>query len=170
MVERRRLLDFRRGGARAGRCLPTYLRRDRKETLYVANAGMARSRACDKSVGRAKHRCAGGGACARRERGLARPCWSIFLRIAQPPQRWLTFAARSWRAVRFEAQMKVDLFLKDFKLHARGGATPRVALPLTSNTSSSPQATAAAGRGEEDLAAIITTLDYSPDWNMIVLR
>jgi len=60
---------------------------------------------------------------------------------------------------RFDAQMKIDLFLKDFKLMLEKGLRLGVALPLTSITQQLATATAAAGRGEEDLAAVITTLE-----------
>lgn len=60
---------------------------------------------------------------------------------------------------RFDAQMKVDLFLKDFKLMLEEGQRLGVQLPLTSVTQQLATATAAAGRGGEDLAAIITTLE-----------
>jgi 3-hydroxyisobutyrate dehydrogenase-like beta-hydroxyacid dehydrogenase len=60
---------------------------------------------------------------------------------------------------RFEPQMKIELFLKDFKLMLEEGAGLGVALPLTSLTQQLTAATAAAGRGEEDLAAIITTFE-----------
>ena len=60
---------------------------------------------------------------------------------------------------RFEAQMKVDLFLKDFKLMLEEGQRLGVPLPLTSVTQQLATATAAAGRGDEDLAAIVTTLE-----------
>lgn len=60
---------------------------------------------------------------------------------------------------RFDAQMKVDLFLKDFKLILEEGRRLGVALPLTSITQQLATATAAAGRGEEDLAAVLTTLE-----------
>ncbi|TAK07946.1 NAD(P)-dependent oxidoreductase [bacterium] len=60
---------------------------------------------------------------------------------------------------RFDAQMKVDLFLKDFKLILEEGLRLGVPLPLTSVTQQLATATAAAGRGEEDLAAIVTTLE-----------
>jgi len=59
----------------------------------------------------------------------------------------------------FDAQMKVDLFLKDFKLMLEEGQRLGVPLPLTSITQQLATATAAAGRGEEDLAAIVTTLE-----------
>jgi 3-hydroxyisobutyrate dehydrogenase-like beta-hydroxyacid dehydrogenase len=60
---------------------------------------------------------------------------------------------------RFDPQMKVDLFLKDFKLMLEEGQRLGVALPLTSITQQLATATVAAGRGEEDLAAIVTTLE-----------
>ena len=60
---------------------------------------------------------------------------------------------------RFEPQMKLDLFLKDFRLMLEEGERLGVALPLTSLTQQICAATAAAGRGGEDLAALITTLE-----------
>jgi len=62
-------------------------------------------------------------------------------------------------ARRFEPQMKLDLFLKDFRLMLEEGQRLGVALPLTSLTQQLCTATAAAGRGGEDLAALITTLE-----------
>ena len=60
---------------------------------------------------------------------------------------------------RFDPQMKIDLFLKDFKLMLEEGLRLGVPLPLTSITQQLATAAAAAGRGEEDLAAMITTLE-----------
>jgi len=60
---------------------------------------------------------------------------------------------------RFDPQMKIDLFLKDFKLMLEEGFRLGVPLPLTSVTQQLATATATAGRGEEDLAAIVTTLE-----------
>jgi len=60
---------------------------------------------------------------------------------------------------RFDAQMKTDLFLKDFELMLEEGRRLGVSLPLTSITQQLATATVAVGRGEEDLAAIITTLE-----------
>jgi 3-hydroxyisobutyrate dehydrogenase-like beta-hydroxyacid dehydrogenase len=60
---------------------------------------------------------------------------------------------------RFDPQMKIDLFWKDFKLMLEEGRRLGVPLPLTSVTQQLVTATAAAGRGEEDLAAIFTTLE-----------
>jgi 3-hydroxyisobutyrate dehydrogenase-like beta-hydroxyacid dehydrogenase len=60
---------------------------------------------------------------------------------------------------RFDPQMKIDLFLKDFRLMLEEGRRLEVPLPLTSVTQQLATATAVAGRGGEDLAAIVTTLE-----------
>ena len=60
---------------------------------------------------------------------------------------------------RFDPQMKLDLFLKDFRLMLDEAQRLGVALPLTSLTQQICTATVAAGRGGEDLAALITTLE-----------
>jgi 3-hydroxyisobutyrate dehydrogenase-like beta-hydroxyacid dehydrogenase len=60
---------------------------------------------------------------------------------------------------RFEPQMKVELFLKDFRLMLEEGGRLGVPLPLTSLTQQLATATVAAGRGGQDLAAVITTFE-----------
>jgi 3-hydroxyisobutyrate dehydrogenase-like beta-hydroxyacid dehydrogenase len=60
---------------------------------------------------------------------------------------------------RFDPQMKINLFLKDFRLMLEEGGRLEVPLPLTGVTQQLATATAVAGRGEEDLAAIVTTLE-----------
>jgi 3-hydroxyisobutyrate dehydrogenase-like beta-hydroxyacid dehydrogenase len=60
---------------------------------------------------------------------------------------------------KFDAQMKAELFLKDFKLMLEEGLRVGAPLPLTSLTEQLTVATVAAGRGGEDIAAIITTLE-----------
>jgi 3-hydroxyisobutyrate dehydrogenase-like beta-hydroxyacid dehydrogenase len=55
--------------------------------------------------------------------------------------------------------MKAELFLKDFKLMLEEGVRLGAPLPLTSLTEQLTVATVAAGRGGEDIAAIITTLE-----------
>ena len=60
---------------------------------------------------------------------------------------------------RFEPQMKLDLFLKDFRLMLDEAQRLGVALPLTSLTQQLCTATAAAGHGGDDLAALITTFE-----------
>jgi len=61
---------------------------------------------------------------------------------------------------RFEPQMKVELFLKDFRLMLEEGQRLGVALPLTGLAQQLCTATVAAGRGGEDLAVLITTLEW----------
>ncbi len=58
---------------------------------------------------------------------------------------------------RFDAQMKLDLFLKDFTLMLDEGRLLGAPLPLTSLARELCNAAGAAGRGQEDLAAVITT-------------
>ena len=60
---------------------------------------------------------------------------------------------------RFDPQMKIDLFLKDFRLMLQEGLRLGAPLPLTSVAQQLALASAVAGRGEEDLAAIVTTLE-----------
>jgi 2-hydroxy-3-oxopropionate reductase len=55
--------------------------------------------------------------------------------------------------------MKLELFLKDFKLMLEEGQRLGVALPRTSLAYELCIATAAAGRGSEDLASVLTTLE-----------
>ncbi|HZO41506.1 MAG TPA: NAD(P)-dependent oxidoreductase [Methylomirabilota bacterium] len=60
---------------------------------------------------------------------------------------------------RFEPQMKLELFLKDFRLMLEEAQRLGVALPLTSLTQQLCTAAVAAGRGGDDLAVVITTLE-----------
>jgi 3-hydroxyisobutyrate dehydrogenase-like beta-hydroxyacid dehydrogenase len=60
---------------------------------------------------------------------------------------------------RFEPQMKVDLFSKDFALMLEEGRRLGVPLPLTAITHQLCTATSAGGRGSEDLASMISTLE-----------
>ncbi len=59
----------------------------------------------------------------------------------------------------FAPQMKLDLFLKDFGLMLAEGARLGVPLPLTSVTQQLCIAASAAGRGGDDLAAMVTTME-----------
>jgi 3-hydroxyisobutyrate dehydrogenase-like beta-hydroxyacid dehydrogenase len=61
---------------------------------------------------------------------------------------------------RFDPFIRLDLFTKDFRLMLEEGARLGVPLPLTSVAHQLCTATSAAGHGEEDLAAVITTLEY----------
>jgi 3-hydroxyisobutyrate dehydrogenase-like beta-hydroxyacid dehydrogenase len=59
----------------------------------------------------------------------------------------------------FPPHIRLDLFLKDFHLMLEEGARLGVPLPLTSVAHQLCTATSSAGRGGEDLAAVITTLE-----------
>jgi 2-hydroxy-3-oxopropionate reductase len=59
----------------------------------------------------------------------------------------------------FPAQIRLDLFMKDFKLMLEEGAHSGAPLPLTSVAHQLCVATSAAGRGAEDLSAVITALE-----------
>jgi 2-hydroxy-3-oxopropionate reductase len=60
---------------------------------------------------------------------------------------------------RFEPQMKLELFLKDFRLMLEEAQRLGVALPLTSLTQQLCTAAVAAGHGGDDLAVLITTFE-----------
>jgi 2-hydroxy-3-oxopropionate reductase len=60
---------------------------------------------------------------------------------------------------RFEAQMKVELFVKDFQLMLDEARRLGVALPLTSLAQQLCTAMVAAGRGDQDIAGVLTTLE-----------
>ncbi|MGH7388035.1 MAG: NAD(P)-dependent oxidoreductase [Candidatus Rokuibacteriota bacterium] len=60
---------------------------------------------------------------------------------------------------RFEPHIRLDLFLKDFRLMLEEGARLGVPLPLTSVASQLCTAASAGGHGDEDLTAVITTLE-----------
>ncbi|HYB44783.1 MAG TPA: NAD(P)-dependent oxidoreductase [Candidatus Methylomirabilis sp.] len=61
---------------------------------------------------------------------------------------------------RFDPHIRLDLFLKDFGLMLKEGERLGVPLPLTSVAHQLCTAASAAGHGGEDLAAVITTLEY----------
>jgi 3-hydroxyisobutyrate dehydrogenase-like beta-hydroxyacid dehydrogenase len=60
---------------------------------------------------------------------------------------------------RFDAEMKIDLFLKDFKLMLEEGLRLGVPLPLTAITQQITLAAATAGLGDKDLAAIMLAFE-----------
>ncbi len=59
----------------------------------------------------------------------------------------------------FPPQIRLDLFMKDFKLMLEESAHCGAPLPLTSVAHQLCLATSSAGRGGEDLSAVITTLE-----------
>ena len=61
---------------------------------------------------------------------------------------------------RFPPLIRLDLFLKDFRLMLDEGARLGVPLPLTSVAQQLTTAASSAGHGEDDLAAVITTLEH----------
>jgi 3-hydroxyisobutyrate dehydrogenase-like beta-hydroxyacid dehydrogenase len=60
----------------------------------------------------------------------------------------------------FPPHIRLDLYLKDFALMLEEGRRLGMPLPLTSVAHQLCTATSAAGHGDEDLAAVITTLEY----------
>ena len=91
--------------------------------------------------------------------GLAPPALFELLKDSAADSKMLEVRGPLMASHRFDPQMKIDLFLKDFKLMLEEGRRLGVPLPLTSVTQQLATATAVAGRGEEDLAAIVTTLE-----------
>jgi 3-hydroxyisobutyrate dehydrogenase-like beta-hydroxyacid dehydrogenase len=61
---------------------------------------------------------------------------------------------------RFDPHIRLDLFMKDFRLMLDEGTRLGVVLPLTGVAHQLCMATSSAGHGDEDLAAVITTLEY----------
>jgi 3-hydroxyisobutyrate dehydrogenase-like beta-hydroxyacid dehydrogenase len=61
---------------------------------------------------------------------------------------------------RFDPFIRLDLFMKDFRLMLEEGGRVGVPLPLTSVAHQLCMATSAAGHGGEDLSSVITTLEY----------
>jgi 3-hydroxyisobutyrate dehydrogenase-like beta-hydroxyacid dehydrogenase len=60
---------------------------------------------------------------------------------------------------KFDPYIRLDLFLKDFRLMLAEGERLGVPLPLTSVAQQLCTAASAAGHGAEDLSAVITTLE-----------
>ena len=65
----------------------------------------------------------------------------------------------------FPPHIRLDLFLKDFTLMLEEGKRLGMPLPLTSVAHQLCTATSAAGRGDQDLAAVITTLEHLAGMN-----
>ncbi|MBI1845828.1 MAG: NAD(P)-dependent oxidoreductase [Candidatus Rokubacteria bacterium] len=81
--------------------------------------------------------------------------------LKQTPVRSGTMDTRGPQMVshRFEPHIRLDLFLKDFRLMLEEGQRLGVPLPLTSVAHQLCTAASAAGHGAEDLSAVITTLE-----------
>ena len=145
--------------ARADACRPIF-DAIAKKTLYVGDAGMASLAKLATNLLVGLNTAALAEALVLGAKGGLAPAVLLdILKDSAAASKMVDIRGPLMASRRFEAQMKVDMFLKDFKLMLEEGQRLGVSLPLTSITQQLATATAAAGRGEEDLAAIITTLE-----------
>lgn len=160
MVERGDCAIFVAGDrSRADACLPIFEAIARK-THYVGEVGMASLAKLATNLLVGVHTAALAEALVLGAKGGLAPSVLLdILRESAGASKMVDIRGPLMVSHRFDAQMKVDLFLKDFKLMLDEGLRLGVPLPLTSVTQQLATATAAAGRGEEDLAAILTTLE-----------
>jgi 3-hydroxyisobutyrate dehydrogenase-like beta-hydroxyacid dehydrogenase len=160
MVERGDCAIFVAGDrARADACRPIF-DAIAKKTVYVGDVGMASlaKLATNLLVGLNTAALAEAFVLAAKG-GLAPAALLALLKDSAADSKMLEIRGPLMASHRFDPQMKIDLFLKDFKLMLEEGLRLGVPLPLTSITQQLATAAAAAGRGEEDLAAIITPLE-----------
>jgi 2-hydroxy-3-oxopropionate reductase len=160
MVERGDCAIFVAGDrARADACRPIF-DAIAKKTVYVGDVGMASlaKLATNLLVGLNTAALAEAFVLAAKG-GLAPAMLLEFLKDSAADSKMLEVRGPLMASHRFDPQMKIDLFLKDFKLMLEEGRHLGVPLPLTSITQQLVTATAVAGRGEEDLAAMITTFE-----------
>jgi 3-hydroxyisobutyrate dehydrogenase-like beta-hydroxyacid dehydrogenase len=160
MVERGDCAIFVAGDrARADACRPVF-DAIAKKTVYVGDVGMASlaKLATNLLVGLNTAALAEAFVLAAKG-GLAPAALLELLNDSAADSKMLEVRGPLMADHRFDPQMKIDLFLKDFKLMLEEGLRLGVPLPLTSITQQLATAAVAAGRGEEDLAAIITTLE-----------
>jgi len=160
MVERGDCAIFVAGDrARADACRPIF-DAIAKKTVYVGDVGMASlaKLATNLLVGLNTAALAEAFVLAAKG-GFAPAALLELLKDSAADSKMLEVRGPLMASHRFDPQMKIDLFLKDFKLMLEEGLRLGVPLPLTSITQQLATATAAAGRGEEDLAAIITTFE-----------
>jgi 2-hydroxy-3-oxopropionate reductase len=160
MVERGDCAIFVAGDrARADVCRPIF-DAIAKKTVYVGDAGMASlaKLATNLLVGLNTAALAEAFVLAAKG-GLAPAALLELLKDSAADSKMLEVRGPLMAGHRFDPQMKIDLFLKDFKLMLEEGRHLGVPLPLTSVTQQLATATAVAGRGEEDLAAMITTFE-----------
>jgi len=145
--------------ARADACRPIF-DAIAKKTVYVGDMGMASlaKLATNLLVGLNTAALAEAFVLAAKG-GLAPAALLEILKDSAADSKMLEIRGPLMASHRFDPQMKIALFLKDFKLMLEEGLRLGVPLPLTSITQQLATAAAAAGRGEEDLAAIITTLE-----------
>jgi len=160
MVERGDCAIFVAGDrARADACRPIF-DAIAKKTVYVGDVGMASlaKLATNLLVGLNTAALAEAFVLAAKG-GLAPAALLELLKDSAADSKMLEVRGPLMASHRFGPQMKINLFLKDFKLMLEEGLRLGVPLPLTSVAQQLVTATAVAGRGEEDLAAILTTLE-----------
>ena len=144
--------------ARSDACLPIF-NAIAKKTFYVGEAGMASLAKLATNLLVGLNTAALAEALVLGAKGGLAPALLLdLLKDSAAASKMVDVRGPLMVSRRFDAQMKIDLFLKDFKLMLEEGRRLGVTLPLTSITEQLVKATAA-GRGEEDLAAVITTLE-----------
>ncbi len=145
--------------AKSDACLPIF-NAIAKKTFYVGEAGMASLAKLATNLLVGLNTAALAEALALGAKGGLAPVLLLdLLKDSAAASKMVEVRGPLMVSRRFDAQMKIDLFLKDFKLMLEEGRRLGVALPLTCVTQQLAVATAAAGHGEEDLAAIVTTLE-----------
>jgi 2-hydroxy-3-oxopropionate reductase len=160
MVERGDCSIFVAGDrARADACRPIF-DAIAKKTIYVGDAGMASlaKLATNLLVGLNTAALAEAFVLGAKG-GLAPAILLEILKDSAADSKMLEVRGPLMASHCFEPQMKIELFLKDFKLMLEEALRLGVPLPLTNITHQLATATAQAGRGEEDLAAIISTFE-----------
>jgi 3-hydroxyisobutyrate dehydrogenase-like beta-hydroxyacid dehydrogenase len=160
MVERGDCTIFVAGDrARAEACQPIF-DAIAKKTHYVGDAGMASLAKLATNLLVALNTAALAEALVLGAKGGLEPGVLVeILRESAGASKMVDVRGPLMASRRFDAQMKIDLFLKDFKLMLEEGKRLGVPLPLTSITQQLTTATATAGRGNEDLAAIVTIFE-----------
>ena len=144
--------------ARSDACLPIF-NAIAKKTFYVGEAGMASLAKLATNLLVGLNTAALAEALVLGAKGGLAPALLLdLLKDSAAASKMVDVRGPLMVSRRFDAQMKIDLFLKDFKLMLEEGRRLGVTLPLTSITEQLVKATAA-GRGEEDLAAVVTTLE-----------
>lgn len=145
--------------ARADTCKPVFEAIARK-TLYVGATGLATLAKLATNLLVGLNTAAVAEALVLGAKGGLHPAQLLdILKESAANSRMLEVRGPLMVSHQFDAQMKTELFLKDFKLMLEEGARLGAPLPLTSLTEQLTLATVAAGRGGEDIAAIITTLE-----------
>ena len=145
--------------ARANACQPIF-HAIAKKTVYVGDVGMASLAKLATNLLVGLNTAALAEAFVLAAKGGLKPATLLeILKGSAADSKMLEVRGPLMANHRFDAQMKIDLFLKDFKLMLEEGIRLGVPLPLTSGAQQLAMATTIAGRGEEDLAAIITTIE-----------